>query len=230
MWVIYTGQNGSHYPLEVDYRLIRTTDIRHDYERITSYCRDGCPDYASGGCPPFAPPLPRIAEKYPYGIMIYAKFLSRFKPSELAWDDFSLQDVVLSDMLGQLGYAILARGGPLFFLNCGHCRGCGDLPCSVKEGDEDCRKPESRAYSIAATGVDVSATLKEVFNIDLQWIKAGQEVEYTIKVMALLSPDRTAPGMIAQQLQPAIDGLACIRLPIGGAAAADLLERMLPGR
>lgn len=228
MWIIYTNQEGQHYPLEIDYKLIRSTEIQHDYERITSYCRDGCPDYASGGCPPYAPPLAQVTANYPYGIMVYAKFLSRFKPPELAVDDFSLQDVVLSDILGQLGYAVLAQNrGDLFFLNCGHCHGCGDQKCSFKLGEETCREPERRAYSIAATGVDVSRTLQEVFGVTLQWIKGDNQVEYIIKVMALLSPDPILPEQIAQELRPTFNSLACTRLSIGSSEAGAVLEQML---
>lgn len=231
MWIIYTTQEGQHYPLEIDYKLINSTEIQHDYEQITSYCRDGCPDYGSGGCPPYAPALAEVAAKYPYGIMVYAKFFSRFKPPQLAADDFSLQDVVLSDILSQLGYAVLDQNrGDLFFLNCGHCRGCGDQPCSFKQGDETCREPERRAYSIAATGVDVSKTLQEVFGITLQWLKGNNEVEYIIKVMALLSPEQTLLQQIAQELRPTFNSLACIRLPIGSRVAGDILERMLAAR
>lgn len=227
MWIVYTDPRGRHYPLDIGYRLISTAQIEHDYEQITSYCRDGCPDYASGGCPPYAPRLAEVAPKYPFGIMVYAKFLNRFKPQELAGDDYSLQDMVLSDILGQLGYAILARNrGELFFLNCGHCRGCGELPCSFKPGQEYCRKPELRAYSIAATGVDVAETLKKVFGITLQWTKGDNQVEYIIKVMALLCSAAIVPQQIAGGLLTILNSLDCIQLPVGSKEARKILEQM----
>ncbi len=211
MWVVYTAEKGQRYPLQVGYKLISSGQIRHDYERITSYCRNGCPDYGSGGCPPHAPRLDTVVSAYPYALMVYAKFLSRFKPPELAVDDFSLQDVILSDVLGRFGYAALSQNrGGLFFLNCGHCRGCGDEPCTFKMEQESCRKPERRAYSIAATGVDVTKTLEEVFGITLLWGQADQQVEYIIKVMALLSPDPSIPQQIAQDLPLIFSRLDCV--------------------
>lgn len=225
MWIIYTDQQGENYPLEIGFKLIDSSEICHDYDRITGYCREGCPDYASGGCPPYAPALAEVAVKYPYGILIYAKFLSRFKPAGMAAEDFRLQDLVLSDMLNQLGYAVIGQHPDgLFFLNCGHCQGCGTETCSFKLGEESCRKPERRAYSIAATGVDVTQTLKDVFDITLQWIKEGNQTEYIIKVMGLLSPDPELPQAIEQRLEPVLNSLECIKYQVGSSEAGLILE------
>ncbi len=212
MWIIYTDPRSRNFPLEIGSRSIASAQLCHDYDRITGYCKDGCPDYGSGGCPPHAPAVAQVAEKNPHGILIYAKFHSRFKPPELTADDFSLQDTVLSDMLNQLGYAILAEHkGQLFFLTCGHCQGCGQEACSYKLGEAACRLPERRAYSIAATGVDVTPTLKNVFDITLQWTKGGEQAEYIIKVMGLLSSDEELPGVIEQNLGRVLNRLDCIK-------------------
>lgn len=224
MWIIYTDSQDRDFPLEVGCRVVESARISHDYERITGYCRDGCPDYGSGGCPPHAPRVAEVSFKYPYGILVYAKFMSRFKPSSMAADDFSLQDTVLSDFLNQLGYAILDQFGErLFFLTCGHCQGCGQEACSYKQ-DESCRRPERRAYSIAATGVDVTPTLKNLFDIELQWIKGENQAEYIIKVMGLLSTDAHLPVFIAEQLTVALNSLECIKWPLDSPEALNILE------
>lgn len=225
MWIIYTDPQDRDFPMEVGYRVIESARISHDYDRITGYCQDGCPDYGSGGCPPHAPAWSEVAAIHPHGILIYAKFLSRFKPSYLAADDFSLQDTVLSDFLNQLGYAILAEyEGDLFFVTCGHCQGCGEESCSYKQGEASCRRPERRAYSIAAAGVDVTPTLKNVFDIDLQWIKGENQAEYIIKVMGLFSADADLPMLIASQLSVVLNKLACLKWKLDSPEARKTLH------
>lgn len=225
MWIIYTDSQGRNFPLEIGYRVIESAGISHDYDRITGYCRDGCPDYGSGGCPPHAPAWSVVAANHPYGILIYAKFLSRFKPSHLAADDFSLQDTVLSDFLNQLGYAILAEHEDgLFFVTCGHCQGCGEESCSYKQGEASCRRPECRAYSIAATGVDVTPTLKNIFGIDLQWTKGEKQAEYIIKVMGLLSADTDLPMQVASHLSVALNKLDCLKWKLNSPEAIRILH------
>ena len=226
MWIIYTDSKGHDYPLEIGYKLINSSAICHDYERITGYCRDGCPDYGSGGCPPYAPSVEGVAQQYPFVIMIYAIFLSRFIPAELAPDDFSLQDVVLSDLLNQLGYAVLARYPEgVFFLTCGHCQGCGTETCSFKLGEEECRKPERRAYSIAATGGDVTQTLQDIFNITLQWIKGEQQTEYIIKVMGLLCADPQWPPGLEAELESLLNSLECVKYGVDSPEARAVLDK-----
>lgn len=225
MWIIYTDSQGRDFPLEIGYRVIESARISHDYDRITGYCRDGCPDYGSGGCPPHAPAYSEVAANHPYVILIYAKFLSRFKPSHLAAEDFSLQDTVLSDFLNQLGYEILAEHEDgLFFLTCGHCQGCGQEICSYKQGQASCRRPERRAYSIAAAGVDVAPTLKNIFDIDLQWIKGENQAEYIIKVMGLLSTNADLPMLVASQLSVALNKLDCLKWKIDSIEARRILH------
>ena len=51
MWIIYTDSKGHDYPLEIGYKLINSSAICHDYERITGYCRDGCPTMVQEAVP-----------------------------------------------------------------------------------------------------------------------------------------------------------------------------------
>jgi predicted metal-binding protein len=225
MWIIYTDPHHPHIPLEIGYRVIKSARICHDYDRITGYCRDGCPDYGSGGCPPHAPAIAEAAQKNPHAILIYARFLSRFKPVEIARDDFSVQDNVLSNFLNQLGYAVMADYKDyLFFMTCGHCQGCGEEACSYILGEENCRHPQRRAYSVAGTGIDVTATLKDVFDITLQWNRGEKQAEYIIKVIGLLSQEAGMPTMIGQQLIAVINRLECIKWPVGSPEARCFLK------
>lgn len=194
MQYIYTTGKRDSYPIELNFKAIASRDMIADYVRVTGYCKSGCKNYNyAGGCPPLAPNFELLREQYPFGVLIYARLYSEFKPdkvkaSKKVYIHYRFQDIILSNLLTNLGYALIRKNGSdVRFLNNGYCMGCGQKKCNFKLGNNFCKNPDRRTFSLEASGVDVEASLKIIFNIELQWYdKFNYEaVEHMTKAIGL---------------------------------------------
>jgi len=235
MWYIYTASSGNNYPIEIGYRAVGAGDVVHDYEFITSLCKNGCRSYNSGGCPPWAPRFEDIEACYPYGVLVYAKFLSKFSPLKPGYVKkidmlFGFQDMILSKLLTQLGYVVTDKCAEnVLFLNNGHCRGCDIQECSFKLGESYCRYPERRTYSIGATGVDVSSTLKNVFGIELQWYTEDtyDRVEYITKMVGFFCQQFHMQNQVLDSIVNCLNALKSTKFKIGSDGYRMLVQQLL---
>ncbi len=224
MWYIYSTKNGNNYPLELKYDVIPSNEVINDYARITSYCKNGCKNYNnSGGCPPKAPVFYQISKEFPYGFIICAVFSSKWKPQKVKestrqYVHFRFQDIILSRFLTDLGYTIKERiGSGIFFLNNGYCMGCGNKKCSFKSGEYFCKNPQKRTFSLEATGVDVEATISNLFNLKLQWYKTNNynEVEYMVKSIGLFTTSKEKQTLIHESLCDCLQVIPSTKIKIG---------------
>lgn len=224
MWYIYSTLQGKHYPLEIKFSLIDSSCVIHDYHRITGYCQTGCKNYnQGGGCPPKAPQFSHIAAKYPYGLIICATLSSQWKPekvkkSKSKYIHFRFQDVILSKFLTNLGYSLRGYGGTdVFFLNNGYCMGCGNKRCSFKAGEQFCRYPLKRTYSLEATGVDVQATISNLFGFELQWYRNNNynDVQFMAKSIGLFAKTPLDQKYIQDSVVNCLQGLTSTKYKLG---------------
>jgi predicted metal-binding protein len=193
---LYTTGNGKTYPIEMDYKFIESKNYVYDYDQITSLC-EGCGNYhQGGGCPPLAPKFDDIIKTKRYSIMIYAKLLSKYKSegvknSNNYYIHYRFQDIILSNLLTNLGYTIRDDYNNLVFLNNGFCMGCSKK-CSFKLGENICRNPKKRTFSLEATGVNVEKTLKNEFGIELQWYNKEnyRDIDFMVKSIGLFYADK----------------------------------------
>ncbi|KUG02837.1 hypothetical protein ASZ90_019770 [hydrocarbon metagenome] len=235
MWYIYTSQEGNNYPLEFGYRAIETVEIIHNYEKVTDFCRNGCDSYGSGGCPPWAPRFADIQTQYTYGVLVFAKFFSRYKPAKFARCDipylqYGFQDIILSSLFTKLGYQVKkCMQEDVLFLNSGHCMGCGLLPCSFLKGDVYCRNPQRRTFAIGATGVEAVPLLQSVFGINLEWYENQQEVNCITKTMGFFCRERSIQNQIMDKMVVNLNSLPCSRFEIPGKEYRTILNGLLSG-
>ena len=68
----------------------------------------------------------------------------------------------------------------------GRCRQCRPVLCSRVEG-RPCRKPQLMRHSLEAVGFDLSATVRDLLGIDLEWSRDGQLPSRITLVTALFS-------------------------------------------
>lgn len=235
MWYIYSTQNGKHYPLELKNSMIRSNEIISDYDRVTNYCKTGCKNYnTGGGCPPKAPNFIQIAEDFPYGYIICAILSSEWKSQKVKestsqYIHFRSQDVILSNFLTNLGYTVKdCIGSGIFFLNNGYCMGCGNKKCNFKNEEGFCANPPKRTFSLEATGVDVEATVANIFDVKLQWYKNNNynEVQYMVKSIGLFVDSKEKQTLMNESLCDCLQALPSTKIKMGSDKYIDLLNSL----
>lgn len=233
MWYIYTTHNGNHYPLELKCSLIPSNELVYDYDRITNFCKTGCKNFNNGGgCPPKAPRFSQIAKEFPYGYIVCAVFSSKWKPQKVkesttSYIHFRFQDNILSRFLTNLGYTVRDYiGSGVFFLNNGYCMGCGNKKCGFKSGEGFCKNPPKRTFSLEATGVDVEATLANIFNLKLQWYKNNNynEVQFMAKSIGLFVDSKEKQKLIMESFYDCLQVLPSTKIKIDSDEYNDLLR------
>ena len=229
MYYLYTTGQGKTYPVEMGYQFIDSKDIVYNYEEITALC-SSCGNFnKGGGCPPLAPKFEKISENKDFGIIIYAKLDSIYKPEKVKKNNnyyihYRFQDVILSNLLTKLGYMIRDDFEDMLFLNNGYCMGCRSK-CNFKKGENTCLKPERRTFSLEATGINVERTLKEQFDITLQWYNKEnyQEIDYMVKAIGLFYKNREYDQKIDQFFLNYLNSLSSTKYKIGTSIFKDIL-------
>jgi predicted metal-binding protein len=202
---LYRTHNGNEYPVELGFANISVKEISYDYEYITGLCRQGCKNFNhSGGCPPFAPTFEDIAGQYCDAILVFARLHSRYK-TQRVWRSnnyyihYRFQDIILSNFLNKMGQKIREMFAPkIYFLGNGYCTGCGSRRCAYKEGVKKCRFPQKRTFSLEATGINVEKTLKDVFDLELEWYNRSnfRQVSYLTKAVGFFCCDPAMCGEV----------------------------------
>ena len=222
MWYIYSSGKDKHYLLEVGYRAIDSGEISHNYELVRGWCQEGCDSYGSGGCAPWAPPFSALKLDYPYGVLIFARFFTRYLPPlyarcQIPYVQYRFPDIILTTLFTRLGYQVLdSISGDILFLNSGHCMGCGLATCNYLRGYPYCINPGRRTYAIGATGIEAAKLLQEAFGIKLQWYRGEDQVDSMSKVMGLFCQQRQVQNQILEQMLINLNALNCTHFPIPG--------------
>lgn len=192
-WYLYqTKASKNIYPIEIGFKTVISENIIYDPQKIRNLCRIGCSNYGkNGGCPPFSP----LLEKMNIGkdvFLIYARLWSKYKPdkvknSNIWYIHASFTDNILARLTENLAYEIKSNIG-YDYLGTGYCLGCRGKKCNFKLGENYCRNPLRRSYSMESTGIDVEKTVKNTFDIDLKWYKKLdiKEVDYMLKCFAVI--------------------------------------------
>lgn len=197
-WYIYRSQSsGNIYPLEIRSLLCQSKDLVYEPEKVWAACAKGCSNYGfAGGCPPKSPKLEKITSPEDPVWLIYCSFWSKFKHEKVLASrnpaiHWKFQDGILARFLAKIGYKL----APLFrgsFLSTGYCMGCVGKKCNFKLGLNNCRNPHKRTFSMEATGINVVATIKKLFETEIYWYSSGKtDIPYMLKCIAIL-PDREA--------------------------------------
>lgn len=190
MLYLYTTETKNEYVLDFEVKLIKTSDLIYDPQKIRDYCKNGCNNFGkSGGCPPFSPLLEEIHNSSDNVWLIKALFDSKYKPEKVKTSNniaihWKFQDVILARSLNTIAKT-LKNNNYGTYLGTGYCLGCPGKKCSFKIGEKICRNPKNRTFSMESTGIDVVKTVKKVFNQNMYWYSKGKiNVPYMIKCLA----------------------------------------------
>lgn len=135
-------------------------------DEIGKLCRV-CPNYGTvWACPPFEFDVEPLMRRYRH-VFIIASEITPVEPSlpldraqELLKPERMRLEKLLHDLENETGGMALAFAGK--------CLYCPDGECARASG-EPCRHPDMARPSLEAWGIDVSATAREVFGIELLW-------------------------------------------------------------
>lgn len=153
-------------------------------KKFDSLCRTGCPNYGQKwSCPPYAPLYNDFSKQH----RILCVVLLGLNMNEL---DYIKQDYLkikaANSMLKSRVDKVLrmcVEDGERY-ISTGSCRLC--RTCRKKLG-ETCAHVRLRTYSFEAMGVNVSAMIKDIFDVELLWYKRGTIPMYTCVAAGLLT-------------------------------------------
>lgn len=141
----------------------------------------GCPSYGKNlSCPPHSPTLLHHVEGCKTARVVCLRVsLEHFAGPEGYREGYRVARKLLEKELlhGRKKGFIAAGAGP--------CRACDR--CSLEQGENDCRKPEKRIYSLESLGVNVEALVKACFDFDLEWSGGKKGDGWICAVGALFS-------------------------------------------
>ncbi|MEW5803645.1 MAG: DUF2284 domain-containing protein [bacterium] len=172
--------------------IVTLADINHG-DRYKVPC-EGCPKYGKNlSCPPYSPSFLHyiqgahaarvICLRVPTGYFefIEERYRSCFRMA---------RDLLVNDLLKQREAGYLVAGS-------GACSAC--KVCAVEEGDQSCKKPMERIYSLESLGVNVISLVKRCFDIDLAWSGTDYIADFVSAVGAVFLPQgNTGAGAIGQ--------------------------------
>ena len=125
-----------------------------------------CPEYGRQfSCPPHSPDLDDHVGDATHATVVCLRLpldhLDEPDPALRQRLGFRQGQLLLTDEL----LAARARGHRI--AGCGACPSCPT--CSAADGEDVCRAPERRIYSLESLGVNVVDLLRHCFAIDLEW-------------------------------------------------------------
>ena len=154
-----------------------------DAERFIAYCRE-CPNYGhSWACPPFE----FDADAYLYRWNTARIIATRIVPRETGLPASEADRFIRPQRL-RLDRELLhleAETGGRAFSFVGSCLYCPDGQCTRPCG-LPCRHPEKIRPSLEAFGFDITAILRDLFGLALQWPRDGRLPSSLHLVTALL--------------------------------------------
>ncbi len=147
-------------------------------------CRKGCPNYDSKwSCPPNSPKYVDFSRNHKYlCIVVFGINLCDLEYIKRDYLKVKAGNSILKSRIDKALRRIMDRNEK--YISTGSCRLC--KPCHKKK-NEPCAHPMLRTFSYEAMGIDVSAMVKEVFDLELFWYEKGSPPEYTCVVAGLLS-------------------------------------------
>lgn len=154
----------------------------HNPDEVWSYCRE-CSNYGKQwGCPPFDFDVVALLSKH-RNVNLFATKINLLN-RELSYND--IDEILRSERI-RLERRLLELERTHHGLACtfiGKCLHCGDGCCTRLSG-APCRHPEFVRPSLEAYGFNITKTLSELFNIELQWYNGNTSPTYIVLVCGL---------------------------------------------
>lgn len=149
-------------------------------EQYKSNC-ESCEKYGKNlACPPYSPTFTEHIKGAKSAkiicLRIPLEYFPQTIPEEKYRAGFRKARQLLVDELMQY------REQGLQIAGSGACLSCER--CAMEEGDETCKNPDKRIYSLESLGVNVVALVQDNFNFQLEWSAGVQYADYVSSVGA----------------------------------------------
>jgi len=182
-----------------------------------------CKNYNNnGGCPPYTGELSKMVSRYPYMYTFYILFhiydgpigalVNEEKKKRVRrwvmvvkWWDFVFSPLIRRVIVPVANSIPEIKTQVLYY---GNCRMCGSTPCAYKTGENKCRHPERREFSMESVGIRVD-WLMQLIGVETQWFlkKQGKHgilprwANHLYKATAILSQEELDVDELAQKIQ-----------------------------
>ena len=169
-----------------------------DKMQFDGLCQMGCPNYGiKWSCPPYAP----IYDDFSRGCQNLCVVLLGLNLRELGYikQDYLKVKAANSMLKSRIDRTLrVCRTDREKYISTGSCRLC--KPCR-KKLNESCAHPEIRTYSFEALGINVSAMIKDIYNVNLLWYERNLLPLYTCVVGGLLSNESLLDQRLISKLK-----------------------------
>lgn len=179
----YTTERFEH-TCRLDKFYERYVDFKYTDEKCSQ-----CSSYDNKwSCPSFDFDVDEIWGKYEYIKLYFMKimFTDEFKKKNLPFMEFRENSRQLfQNEKKKIVNKMLDEEKRLngLFLTCGPCVLC--IPCE-KLNNSPCRHPDLRRYAVESVGVNVVKCVREIFDVEAQWITHDSRPDYHIFLNAIL--------------------------------------------
>jgi len=127
---------------------------------------EACPKHGKNlSCPPYSPRFQNYVGNAKMGRVICVRFPTEHFHQSIPEERYrscfrKARSLLVAELLDyrRQGHTVVGSGA---------CLACEE--CAVEAGDEECKKPEKRIYSLESLGVNVITLTQKCFNIDLEW-------------------------------------------------------------
>lgn len=169
--------------------LIPTEDLLRRFH-VPSVTYAACKECGCFGtqwsCPPLAGNIAAELKHYSHVLIIATRI-------PLGSDSFPLSEYeAITDAhrlrLQKILLGMESQTGGYASLTIGRCNHCGKKVCTRTEG-KPCRHPDLVRPSLEACGFDITAILRELFGIDLEWGKSPELLPATLTLVTALFHD-----------------------------------------
>ena len=160
--------------------IVPVSKIDH-HEQYKSHC-EFCKRYGKNlACPPYSPTciehINGAKSAKVICIRIPLEYFHQTIPEERYRAGFRrARDLLVNELLESRGQGFRVAGS-------GPCLACEN--CAIEEGDENCRNPHERIYSLESLGVNVVALVQDNFDFQLEWSDGSRDADYVSAVGAV---------------------------------------------
>jgi len=179
----YTDDTGCIFIYERHECEVVVAEIEHG-NKYKFLC-EACPKYGKNlACPPYSPSFLQYIKDAKKAEVICLRLPTEYFTHPIAEERYRACFRMAKNLL--TGELLKYRREGYFVAGSGTCVACER--CIVEDGDQKCKRPGERIYSLESLGINVISFVKKCFNIDLDWNSDVYTADFVSAVGAVFFP------------------------------------------